>query len=83
MGKHMQMIDLEEPMSKKELRQLEELLGLEYKKINTHVHISYDNEVVQIVNNKGGEASVFLKLSTFEKVAKELGYSLKRSSKSG
>lgn len=73
----MQMIDLEEPMTKQELKLLEQLVKLQYKKINTHVHISYDNEVVQIVNTKGGEASVFLKLKTFEKIAKELGHAKK------
>ena len=79
----MQMIDLEEPVTKKELKELGQLLKLEYKKINTHVHISYDDEVIQIVNTKGGEASVFLKLKTFEKIANVLGYSpLKRSSNS-
>lgn len=77
------MIDLEEPMTKQELKLLEQLVKLQYKKINTHVHISYNNEVVQIVNTKGGEASVFLKLKTFEKIATILGYSrLNRSSKS-
>lgn len=70
----MQMIDLEEPMTKQELKLLEQLVKLQYKKINTHVHISYDNEFIQIVNTKGGEASVFLKRKTFEKIIKVLGY---------
>lgn len=83
MGNNLSMIDLEEPVTKKELKELAELMSLEYKKINSYVHISYDNEFIQIVNTKGGEASVFLKRRTFEKIAKELGYSrLKRSSKS-
>lgn len=77
------MIDLEEPLTKKEAQQLSKLVGLEYKKINKYVHINYDNEIIQIINDNGGEASVFLKLATFEKIVKELGYSLKRSSKSG
>lgn len=61
-------------MTKKELKELADLVKLEYEKINPYVHISYDNEFIQIVNTKGGEASVFLKRKTFEKIIKVLGY---------
>lgn len=76
MGNCMQMIDLEEPVTREEL-------SITRKKINKHVVLEYDSSRVLIENDKGGLQWVLLKQETFDKIAKELGYSLKRSSKSG
>ena len=84
MGNYMQMIDLEEPMklSKSEVKRLQEMLGVKVTKINKHVTLEQDNETICISNDKGGLQWVMLKHETFAAIAKELGYSLKRSSKS-
>lgn len=78
------MIDLEEPMklSKSEMKRVQELLGVKVTKINKYVTLEQDEENICISNDKGGLQWVMLKQETFAKIAKELGYSLKRSSKS-
>lgn len=83
MGDSMQMIDLEEPMTNEQLKKLEAYTLGKFKEFNKHVSIFHDGEIIAIRNTKGGTAEVVLKLETFAKIAKELGYSLKRSSKSG
>lgn len=79
----MSMIDLEEPLTKEQLKQIEAYGLGKFKEFNEHVSIWYDKDAIAISNAKGGKAEVVLKLKTFAKIAKELGYSLKRSSKSG
>lgn len=51
--------------------------------VNGYVEVAYNEKYVLITNTKGGAVTVQLKARTFNKIAKELGYSLKRSSKSG
>lgn len=45
------------------------------KQINGYVTLSHNDKYIIIENNKGGEAAVYLKMRTFRKIAKELGYS--------
>ena len=68
------MIDLEEPLTKEQLKQAEAYGLGKFKQFNEHVSIWYDKDAVAISNTKGGEAEVVLKLQTFAKIAKELGY---------
>lgn len=60
---------------------LDEVL-FQTKQINGYVEVAYNEKYILITNNKGGAVTVQLKARTFDKIAKELGYSLKRSSKS-
>ncbi|NDC94009.1 hypothetical protein EBZ38_03405 [bacterium] len=83
----MQMIDLEEPMTKKEQAEIKKALEEVYKKsinledvlfktkqINGYVEVAHNEKYVLITNTKGGHAEVYLKARTFAKIAKELGY---------
>ena len=70
----MSMIDLEEPMTNEQLKKLEAYTLGKFKEFNNHVSIFHDDKVIAIRNTKGGKAEVVLKLKTFDKIAKELGY---------
>jgi len=90
------MIDLEEPMTKEEQKEIKKALAdatkngvklddvlFKVAQVNGYVEVAYNEKYVLITNTKGGAVTVQLKARTFDKIAKELGYSLKRSSKSG
>jgi hypothetical protein len=81
------MIDLEEPMTKKEQAEIKKALEEVYKKsinledvlfktkqINGYVEVAHNEKYVLITNTKGGSVTVQLKARTFGKIAKELGY---------
>ncbi len=83
----MQMIDLEEPMTKAEQKEVKKALadalkngvGLEEvlfqtKQINGYVELAHNEKYVLITNTKGGATTVQLKARTFDKIAKALGY---------
>lgn len=82
------MIDLEEPVTKEEQMQIKKALKdarknsvtlddvlFQVKQINGYVELAHNEKFVIITNTKGGEVSVTLKARTFDKIAKELGYS--------
>lgn len=88
MDKRMQMIDLEEPMTNAEKKEVQKALksviedGVQLNdvlfqtaQINGYVTVLHNDKYVIIENTKGGLAEVHLKVRTFDKIAKALGYS--------
>jgi len=88
MDTSMQMIDLEEPMTKAEQKELKEALKsvldkgellqdvlFKVEQINGYVSVYHNDKYVIIENSKKFTSSVPLKLRTFDKIAKALGYS--------
>jgi hypothetical protein len=83
----MQMIDLEEPMTKEEVKELEKALKsvtedgvllqdvlFKVLQVNGYVSVYHNDKYVIIENTKKGTSSVPLKLRTFHKIATALGY---------
>jgi hypothetical protein len=86
-GNGMQMIDLEEPMTKEETKELEKALKsvtedgvllqdvlFKVLQVNGYVSVYHNDKYVIIENTKKGTSSVPLKVRTFDKIAKALGY---------
>lgn len=84
----MPIIDLEEPMTDAEKKEVQKALksviedGVQLndvlfktEQINGYVTLSHNDKYVLIENTKGGKAEVHLKARTFDKIAKALGYS--------
>jgi hypothetical protein len=86
-GNGMQMIDLEEPMTKEEVKELKKALKdvtedgvllqdvlFKVLQVNGYVSVYHNDKYVIIENTKKGTSSVPLKVRTFDKIAKALGY---------
>jgi len=87
MGNRMSIIDLEEPMTKEEQKELAKALKdvaedgvilqdvlFKVLQVNGYVSVYHNDKYVIIENTKKFTSSVPLKVRTFDKIAKELGY---------
>lgn len=87
MGNRMSIIDLEEPMTKEEQKELAKALKdvaedgvilqdvlFKVVQVNGYVSIYHNDKYVIIENTKKFTSSVPLKVRTFDKIAKALGY---------